>query len=115
MILHPEGKEIAALLAPEAVEHLLGRTHRERRRFFRVKGAEPHVALAGALELDKLAYQFDEVHGPLDLFFGRLVTVHDPCPIAFEEALGLKKKKPLHWMKELSSGAFLFDHHVSMS
>jgi hypothetical protein len=115
MILHPEGKEIAALLAPETVEHLLGRAHRERRRFFRVKGAQPHIALAGPLELDKLTDQFDDVHGPLDLFFSRLVTVHEPCLTAPEEALGLKKKKPLHWMKELFSGAFLFDHHVSIS
>jgi hypothetical protein len=115
MILHPEGKEIAALLAPEAVEHLLGRAHRKGRRLFRVKGTEPHITLAGALELDKLADQFNDIHGPLDFFFGRLVIVHEPCPFALEEALGLKKKKPLHWMKELFSGAFLFDHNVSIS
>jgi len=35
--------------------------------------------------------------------------------VFFSDLLGLKKKKPLHWMKELLSGAFLFDHHVSIS
>jgi hypothetical protein len=35
--------------------------------------------------------------------------------VFFSDLLGLKKKKPLHWMKELFSGAFLFDHHVSIS
>jgi hypothetical protein len=94
MILHPEGKEIAALLAPKTVKHLFGRAYREGRRFFRVKGAQPHVALAGALELDELTDQFDDIHGPLDLFFGSLVSVHEPCVIAPEEAYPSKRKNP---------------------
>jgi hypothetical protein len=76
MVGHPEGKEVSAFLAPETVEHLLGPADRERGRFFRVEGAQPHIALAGPLELNKLTDQLNDVHGPLDLFFGSLVKVH---------------------------------------
>jgi hypothetical protein len=75
MIGHPEGKEVSAFLAPETVEHLLRRADREGGRLFRVKGAQP-LALAGPLELNKLTDQLNDVHGPLDLFFGSLVKVH---------------------------------------
>jgi hypothetical protein len=91
MILHPKGEEIAALLAPEAVKHLLGRADREGRSFFRVKGAQAHIALAGPLELNKLTDQFDDVHGPLDLFFGSLITVHEPYAIDLVKPLPSKR------------------------
>jgi hypothetical protein len=88
MIGHPESKKIPPLLAPETMEHLPGGTDREGRSLFRVKGAKPEVALAGPLELDKLADELNDVHGSLDFFFGRLVKVHrvipglktSPCP-----------------------------------
>jgi hypothetical protein len=94
MVLHPKGKEIAALLAPEAVKHLLGRTDREGRSFFRVKGAQAHIALAGPLELNKLADQLDDVHDPLDLFFGSLITVHEPYVNTLKNSMPSKRKNP---------------------
>jgi hypothetical protein len=94
MVLHPEGKEIAALLTPEAVEHLLGGADREGRSFFRVKGAKTHVALAGPLKLNKLTDQLDDIYDPLDLFFGSLKTVHKPYVIDLKKTLPSKRKNP---------------------
>lgn len=94
MIRHPEGKKIPALFAPEAVKHLPGGTDREGRRLFRVKGAKPHVALAGPLELDKLTDQLNDVHGSLDLFFGRLVKVHRVIPGLKTAPCPQKEKTP---------------------
>jgi hypothetical protein len=67
------------------VEHLLGRADRERGSLLRVEGAQPHIALARPLELNKLTDQLNDVHDPLDLFFGRLVKVHRPYGIALEK------------------------------
>jgi hypothetical protein len=94
MVLHPKGKEIAALLAPEAVEHLLGRTDREGRGFLRVKGAQAHIALPGPLELNKLTDQLDDVHDPFDFFFGSLVTVHEPYANDLKNPMPSKRKNP---------------------
>jgi hypothetical protein len=94
MVLHPKGKEIAALLAPEAVKHLLGRTDREGRGFLGVKGAQAHIALPGPLELNKLTDQLDDVHDSFDLFFGRLVTVHKPYANDPKNPFPQKEKTP---------------------
>jgi hypothetical protein len=74
MILHPEGEDIAPLLASETVEHLPVRTDREGRGLFSVKRAQTHEILPGLFELNILADNLYDVSRPFYLLFGRLGT-----------------------------------------
>jgi hypothetical protein len=73
MVRHPEGKKIPPFLASETVKHLFGRTHGEGRGFFRVKRAEPQIALTGFSQLDKLTDELNNIDSSFDFFFYRLV------------------------------------------
>src|SRR5262249_30448456 len=66
-LLHPEGEDVAGLVAHEAVVHLLLGHDREVAVSAAVEGTRPAPVGAGALELDVLADQRDHVGGLADL------------------------------------------------